>query len=110
VCVRGFCIMERGFLASSDKKKKEGGSKEKDVSVLGDLAKRVKNIEGKPTMLKGILKKAIRNVSDDTHEVVIPLNDMGSGTKDNQEATINKIRANQVSGDGTAADVAKSYS
>ncbi|GJZ96115.1 hypothetical protein Tco_0668449, partial [Tanacetum coccineum] len=109
VCVRGFCIMEMGFLASSDKKKKEGGSKEKDVSVFGDLAKRVKNIEGKPTMPKGILKKAIRNVSDDTHEVVIPLNDMGSGTKDNQEATMNKIRANQVSGDGGAADVAKSY-
>ncbi|GJZ51712.1 retrovirus-related pol polyprotein from transposon TNT 1-94 [Tanacetum coccineum] len=80
--------MERGFLDYSDKKKKEGGAKEDDgvIPILGDLAKRVKNIEGKTTMPKGILKKAVRNVSSDTHEVVMPLNDVGSGSKVNFEA------------------------
>ncbi|GKC45571.1 retrovirus-related pol polyprotein from transposon TNT 1-94 [Tanacetum coccineum] len=104
--VKGF--MERGFLDNSDKKKKEGGSKvnEGPILILGDLARRVKDIEGKPTMPKGILKKAIRNVSDDTHEVVIPLNDVGSVTKDNQEATKDLNGANQVGG----ADGAKSSS
>ncbi|GJR31826.1 hypothetical protein Tco_1108058 [Tanacetum coccineum] len=87
--------MERGFLDYSDKKKKEGGAKEDDgaIPILGDLAKRVKNIKGKTTMPKGILKKAIRNVSSDTHEVVMPLNDVGSGSKVNFEA-VGKSNAN----------------
>ncbi|GJY53628.1 retrovirus-related pol polyprotein from transposon TNT 1-94 [Tanacetum coccineum] len=73
-CVRGG--MERGFLDSGDKKKKDGGSKVADGSskVLGDLASRVKNIEGKP-MQPGILKKAMRTVASNMHDVVIPLND-----------------------------------
>ncbi|GJX48838.1 reverse transcriptase domain-containing protein [Tanacetum coccineum] len=68
--------MERGFLDSGDKKKKDGGSKVADGSskVLGDLASRVKNIEGKP-MQPGILKKAMRTVASNMHDVVIPLND-----------------------------------
>ncbi|GJR49512.1 retrovirus-related pol polyprotein from transposon TNT 1-94 [Tanacetum coccineum] len=90
--------MERGFLDYSDKKKKEGGAKEDDgaIPILGDLAKRVKNIEGKTTMPKGILKKAVRNVSSDTHEVVMPLNDVGSGSKVNFEA-VGKSNANSSS-------------
>ncbi|GKF27035.1 hypothetical protein Tco_0082929, partial [Tanacetum coccineum] len=68
--------MERGFLDSGDKKKKDGGSKVADGSskVLGDLASRVKNIEGKP-MQPGILKKAMRTIASNMHDVVIPLND-----------------------------------
>ncbi|GJT75526.1 hypothetical protein Tco_1042251 [Tanacetum coccineum] len=42
--------------------------------VLGDLASRVKNIEGKP-MQPGILKKAMRTIASNMHDVVIPLND-----------------------------------
>ncbi|GJR97603.1 putative reverse transcriptase domain-containing protein [Tanacetum coccineum] len=66
----------KGFLDSGDKKKKDGGSKVADGSskVLGDLASRVKNIEGKP-MQPGILKKAMRTVASNMHDVVIPLND-----------------------------------
>ncbi|GJR27421.1 reverse transcriptase domain-containing protein [Tanacetum coccineum] len=66
----------RGFLDSGDKKKKDGGSKvaEGSSKVLGDLASRVKNIEGKP-MQPGILKKAMRTVASNMHDVVIPLND-----------------------------------
>nr|GEU41754.1 hypothetical protein [Tanacetum cinerariifolium] len=99
-------FIERGFLDNSDKKKKEGGSKvnEGSIPILGDLARCVKNVKGKPTMPKGILKKAIHNVSDDTHEVVIPLNDVGSVTTDNQEAAKDLNGANQFG----AADVAKS--
>ncbi|GJS42095.1 putative reverse transcriptase domain, reverse transcriptase zinc-binding domain protein [Tanacetum coccineum] len=87
--------MERGFLDYSDKKKKEGGAKEDDgaIPILGDLAKHVKNIEGKTTMPKGILKKVVRNVSSDTHEVVMPLNDVGSGSKVNFEV-VGKSNAN----------------
>ncbi|GJZ71126.1 retrovirus-related pol polyprotein from transposon TNT 1-94 [Tanacetum coccineum] len=82
----------------SDKKKKEGGAKEDDgaIPILGDLAKRVKNIEGKITMPKGILKKVVCNVSSDTHEVVMPLNDVGSGSKVNFEA-VGKSNANSSS-------------
>nr|GEX07453.1 hypothetical protein [Tanacetum cinerariifolium] len=61
--------MERGFLYSSDKKKKEVESKEKDESILGNIAKHGKNINGKQTRQRGILKKAIRNVSANTHEL-----------------------------------------
>ncbi|GKA03824.1 hypothetical protein Tco_0676605, partial [Tanacetum coccineum] len=88
-------VMERGFLDYNDKKKKEGGAKEDDgaIPILGDLAKRVKNIEGNTTMPKGILKKDVCNVSSDTHEVVMPLNDVGSGTKVNFEA-VGKSNAN----------------
>nr|GEV47613.1 hypothetical protein [Tanacetum cinerariifolium] len=101
--------MERGFLASSDKKKKECRLKEKDVLVLGDLAKHVKNIEGKQTVPKGILKKAIRNVSADTHKVVVPLNDLGNVSKDTHDLAMNTNRVPQVSVDIRAtADVAKS--
>ncbi|GKG34826.1 hypothetical protein Tco_0437522, partial [Tanacetum coccineum] len=74
--------MERGFLDSGDKKKKDRGSKVADGSskVLGDLASRVKNIKGKP-MQPGILKKTMRTVASmhtvasNMHDVVIPLND-----------------------------------
>ncbi|GKB94140.1 hypothetical protein Tco_0980277 [Tanacetum coccineum] len=68
--------MEKGFLDSGDKKKKDGGSKVADGSskVLGDLASRVKNIKGNP-MQPGILKKAMRTVASNMHDVVIPLND-----------------------------------
>ncbi|GJX97358.1 reverse transcriptase domain-containing protein [Tanacetum coccineum] len=68
--------MERGFLDTGGKKKKDRGSKVADGSskVLGDLASRVKNIEGKP-MQPGILKKAMHNVASNMHDVVIPLND-----------------------------------
>ncbi|GJV45319.1 retrovirus-related pol polyprotein from transposon TNT 1-94 [Tanacetum coccineum] len=92
--------MERGFLDYSDKKKKEGGAKEDDgaIPILGDLAKRVKNIEGKTTMPKGILKKAVCNVSSDTHEVVMPLNDVGSGSKVNFEV-VDLATNEELSGD-----------
>ncbi|GJX75383.1 hypothetical protein Tco_0313978 [Tanacetum coccineum] len=98
-CVSGF--MERGFLDNSDKKKKDEGSKEDDGStqVLSGLAKRVKNIEGKLTMPKGILKNAIRKVAADTKEVVVPLKDMGKVTKDKQEIVKNLNGENLVGGD-----------
>ncbi|GJS84291.1 retrovirus-related pol polyprotein from transposon TNT 1-94 [Tanacetum coccineum] len=108
---RGWGFMERGFLDNSDKKKKEGGSKEVDGSlqVLGDLARRVKNIEGKPTMPKGILKKAMRNVAADTQDVVVPLNDVNNANMDESGSMKNKEDANLVKGDTTAV-IAKSCS
>nr|GEV73927.1 hypothetical protein [Tanacetum cinerariifolium] len=50
--------MKRGFLDNSDKKKKEGGLKvnEGPFPIFGDLARRVNNIEGKPTMPKEAAK------------------------------------------------------
>nr|GFA52772.1 hypothetical protein [Tanacetum cinerariifolium] len=90
--------MERGFLDNSDKKKKEGGSKVNDVEIpiLGNLVKRVMNIEGKTTMPKVILKKVVRNVSSDTHEVVMPLNDVDSVNNLNV-ADAGKLNANSSS-------------
>ncbi|GJU64832.1 retrovirus-related pol polyprotein from transposon TNT 1-94 [Tanacetum coccineum] len=107
----GWGFMERGFLDNSVKKKKEGGSKEVDGSsqVLGDLARRVKNIEGKPMMPKGILKKVMRNVAADTQDVVVPLNDVNNANMDESGSMKNKEDANLVKGDTTAV-IAKSCS
>nr|GEX78162.1 hypothetical protein [Tanacetum cinerariifolium] len=103
--------MERGFLDNNDQKKKEGGSKEVDGSshVLGNLARRVKNIEGKPTMPKGILKKAMRNVAADTQDVVMPLNDVNNANMDESGRMKNKEDVNLVKGDTTVV-MAKSKS
>nr|GEZ97902.1 hypothetical protein [Tanacetum cinerariifolium] len=103
--------MERGFIDNSNKKKKEGGSMEVDslLQVLGDLAKRVKNIEGKPTMPKGILKKAMCNVAADIQDVVVPLNDVNNANMDESGSMKNKEDANLVKGDTTTV-IAKSCS
>nr|GEV10357.1 hypothetical protein [Tanacetum cinerariifolium] len=77
---RGWGFMERGFLDNSDKKKKEGGSKEVD----------------------GILKKAMRNVVADTQDVVVPLNDVNNANMDESGSMMNKEDANLVKGDTTA--------
>ncbi|GJS88502.1 putative reverse transcriptase domain-containing protein [Tanacetum coccineum] len=79
----------RGFLDSGDKKKKDGGSKVADGSskVLGDLASRVKNIEGKP-MQPGILKKAMRHKGDDNANTGPNVNEGGS--KPTMSADVNK--------------------
>nr|GEV99742.1 hypothetical protein [Tanacetum cinerariifolium] len=108
---RGWGFMEKGFLDNSGKKKKEGGSKEVDGSsqVLGDLAMRVKNIEGKPMMPKGILKKAMRNVAADTQDVVVPLNDVNNANMDESGSMKNKEDVNLVKGDRTVV-IAKSCS
>nr|GFB18947.1 hypothetical protein [Tanacetum cinerariifolium] len=66
------------------------------------LARRVKNIEGKPTMPKGILKKAMRNVGADTQDVVVPLNDVNNANMDKSGSMKNKENANLVNGDTTA--------
>ncbi|GKC09707.1 retrovirus-related pol polyprotein from transposon TNT 1-94, partial [Tanacetum coccineum] len=107
----GWGFMERGFLDNSVKKKKEGGSKEVDglSQVLGHLARRVKNIEGKPMMPKGILKKVMRNVAADTQDVVVPLNDVNNANMDESRSMKNKEDANLVKGDTTAV-IAKSCS
>nr|GEW78996.1 hypothetical protein [Tanacetum cinerariifolium] len=63
--------MERGFLDSGDKKKKkEGVSSTPSIEflVLSVIAKNVKNIEGKTNVPKSILKKAVGNIVNDTHE------------------------------------------
>ncbi|GJT78337.1 putative reverse transcriptase domain-containing protein [Tanacetum coccineum] len=82
-------VFNRGFLDSGDKKKKDGGSKVADVSskVLGDLASRVKNIEGKP-MQPGILKKAMRHKGDDNANTGTNVNEGGS--KPTMSADVNK--------------------
>nr|GEW63808.1 hypothetical protein [Tanacetum cinerariifolium] len=75
--------MERGFLDSGDKnkkkKKKEGVSSmpSDGFPILSGIAKHVKNIEGKTNVPKSILKKAVRNVVNDAHEVVKPSHDGG---------------------------------
>nr|GEY08912.1 hypothetical protein [Tanacetum cinerariifolium] len=94
--------MERGFIDSGVKKKKEGISKvvekeKKDggslgvdeTPILGGIAMRVTNIDGKMNVPKSILKKAARNVVSDTHEVVKPTNDGGSAGKVSFEAVEN---------------------
>nr|GEW81042.1 hypothetical protein [Tanacetum cinerariifolium] len=82
--------MERGFLDSGAKKKeKEGGvSKVGDSNnvagetpILGDIAKRVKSIDGKINVSKSILQKAARNVKTEAQVGAIPTNVIGSGSK-----------------------------
>nr|GEZ56627.1 hypothetical protein [Tanacetum cinerariifolium] len=95
--------MERGFIDSGVKKKKEGISKvvekkKKDggslgadeTPILGGIAMRVMNINGKMNVPKSILKKAPRNVVSDTHKDVKPINDGGSASKVSFEAVENK--------------------
>nr|GEV93755.1 retrovirus-related Pol polyprotein from transposon TNT 1-94 [Tanacetum cinerariifolium] len=78
------------------------------ISTL-ELIGRVKNIEGKPTMPKGILKKAMRNVAADRQDVVVPLNDVNNANMDKSGSMKNKEDANLVKGDTTAM-IAKSCS
>nr|GFD21202.1 hypothetical protein [Tanacetum cinerariifolium] len=85
--------MERGFLDSGDKKKKDGGSKGADKKkidgassfndespILDGIAKHV-NIDGMISVPKSILKKAVRSVRNDKHEAVKTGNDGGSPSK-----------------------------
>nr|GFD32001.1 hypothetical protein [Tanacetum cinerariifolium] len=68
-----FVGMERGFLDSGDKKKKKEGVSSMpsdEFPILSGIAKNVKNIEGKINVPKSILKKAVRNIVNDTHEDV----------------------------------------
>nr|GEW55638.1 hypothetical protein [Tanacetum cinerariifolium] len=69
----------------------------------------VKNIEGKPTMPKGILKKVMRTVAADTQDVVMPLNDVNNANMDESRRMKNKEDANLIKGDTTAV-IAKSKS
>ncbi|GKC95162.1 reverse transcriptase domain-containing protein, partial [Tanacetum coccineum] len=82
--------MERGFLASGDKKKKEGASKvvgkevndgsslgaggsakiKDDTPILSGIAKRVTSIDGKIKVPKSILRKPMRNVVNEKLEAV----------------------------------------
>nr|GEV06617.1 hypothetical protein [Tanacetum cinerariifolium] len=81
--------MERGFLDSGDKKKKKEGvssTPSDEFPVLSGIAKNVKNIEGKTNVPKSILKKAVCNIVNDTHEVVKPSHDRGSASKVSFEA------------------------
>nr|GEX14194.1 hypothetical protein [Tanacetum cinerariifolium] len=58
-----------GFLDSGDKKKKKEGissTPSDEFPVLSGIAKNVKNIEGKMNVPKSILKKAVRNIVNDT--------------------------------------------
>nr|GEZ73867.1 hypothetical protein [Tanacetum cinerariifolium] len=75
-----------GFFDSGDKKKKkkkEGVSStpSDEFPVLSGIAKNVKNIKGKTNVPKSILKKAVRNIVNNTHEVVKPSHDGGSASK-----------------------------
>nr|GEU33080.1 retrovirus-related Pol polyprotein from transposon TNT 1-94 [Tanacetum cinerariifolium] len=77
-------LLLRGFLDSGDKKKKKEGvssTPSDEFPVLSGIAKNVKNIEGKTNVPKSILKKAIRNIVNDTHEVVKLSHDGGSASK-----------------------------
>nr|GEW15581.1 hypothetical protein [Tanacetum cinerariifolium] len=81
--------MERGFLSSGDKKKKKEGvlATPNDVyPIIDGIAKRVTNIGGTINLPKSILRKAIRNVVNDKHEVVKPAKDGGSTSKVSFEA------------------------
>nr|GEV00129.1 zinc knuckle CX2CX4HX4C [Tanacetum cinerariifolium] len=72
--------MERGFLSSGDKKKKKEGVSAtlNDVyPIINGIAKRVTNIDGTINLPKSILRKAVRNVVNDKHEVVKPAKDGG---------------------------------
>nr|GEU69533.1 hypothetical protein [Tanacetum cinerariifolium] len=86
-CGRAMLHIEpiEGFLDSGDKKKKkkEGVSStpSDEFPILSGIAKHVKNIEGKMNVPKSILKKAVRNVVNDAHEVVKPSHDGGSASK-----------------------------
>nr|GEV95415.1 hypothetical protein [Tanacetum cinerariifolium] len=86
--------LKRGFLDSGDKKKKDGGSKGADKKkmdrassfndeslILDGIAKHVKNIDGRISSPKSILKKAVCNVRNDKHEAVKTGNDGGSPCK-----------------------------
>nr|GEX10438.1 hypothetical protein [Tanacetum cinerariifolium] len=80
--------MERGFLSSGDKKKKKKKKKEgvsttpNDVyPIIDGIPKHVTNIDGMINLPKSILRKAVRNVVNDKHEVVKPAKDGGSASK-----------------------------
>nr|GEU31153.1 hypothetical protein [Tanacetum cinerariifolium] len=68
--------------------KKEGVSStpSDEFPVLSGIEKNMKNIEGKTNMPKSILKKAVRNIVNDTHEVVKPSHDGESASKVSFEA------------------------
>ncbi|GJU65540.1 hypothetical protein Tco_1247375 [Tanacetum coccineum] len=91
--------MERGFLGSGVKKKDGGSSKEgvsKDgagaAPILGDIAKRVKSIDGVINVPKSILRKPARVVSSDVQEGAKPINVEGSGSKVSFEG-VSKVSA-----------------
>nr|GEZ23879.1 zinc knuckle CX2CX4HX4C [Tanacetum cinerariifolium] len=118
--------MDRGFLDSSDKtKKKDGGVKVADkkdggsskvgvskdaapaAPILGDIAKRVKSIDGVINVPKSILRKVARIVSTDVQEGDKTLNIEGSGSKVRFE-DVGKVSADsstQVSGNSTLGPV-----
>nr|GEW35408.1 hypothetical protein [Tanacetum cinerariifolium] len=93
-------IMEKGFLDSGNKKKKGGDLKEADKEkkdgdsflsndenpILEGIAKHIKNIDGKISVPKSILKKAARTVVGDTHEAAKVVKDEGSASKVSFEA------------------------
>nr|GFA16900.1 hypothetical protein [Tanacetum cinerariifolium] len=98
--------MERGFLDSGDKKKKkkkEGvlSTPSDEFPVLSGIAKNVKNIEGKTNVPKSILKKAVRNIVNDTHEVVKPSHDGGSASKVSFEAVGASAKSSTTVDDAT---------
>nr|GEZ93527.1 hypothetical protein [Tanacetum cinerariifolium] len=81
---------KEGISKVVEKEKKDGGSLGVDETpILGGIAMRVTNIDGKMNVPKSILKKAARNVVSDTHEVVKPTNDGGSAGKVSFEAVEN---------------------
>nr|GEV41956.1 hypothetical protein [Tanacetum cinerariifolium] len=77
--------LKQGFLDNSEKKKKK---KERvsnvldDVTlILGGIVMRVKNIDGKTSVPKSILKKAARTMVGDSQESAMTTNDGGSASK-----------------------------
>ncbi|GJU88112.1 hypothetical protein Tco_1300535 [Tanacetum coccineum] len=88
--------MERGFLGSDVKKKDGGSSKEgvsKDVAgeapILGDIAKRVKSIDGVINVPKSILRKPARVVS-----AVSSTQGLGSSNLGSDPTITNDVAAN----------------
>ncbi|GJW04781.1 reverse transcriptase domain-containing protein [Tanacetum coccineum] len=86
--------------SGSGVKKKDGGSSKEGVSkdvagaapILGDIAKRVKSIDGVINVPKSILRKPARVVSLDVHEGAKPINVEGSGSKVSFEG-VSKVSA-----------------
>nr|GEV68351.1 hypothetical protein [Tanacetum cinerariifolium] len=96
--------MERGFLDSGDKKKKKesvSSTPSDEFPVLSSIAKNVKNIEGKTYVPKSILKKAFRNIVNDTHEVIKPSHDGGSASKVSFEAVGASAKSSTTVDDAT---------
>nr|GEU73429.1 hypothetical protein [Tanacetum cinerariifolium] len=95
---------EWGFLDSGDKKKKKEGvssTPSDEFPVLSGIAKNVKNIKGKRNVPKSILKKAVRNIVNDTHEVVKPSHDGGSASKVSFEAVGASAKSSTTVDDAT---------